>query len=332
MRRQDTDELSWHLPSSLGAFARQDTEPHWPSWGEHTLPRTIDLGMVDFADPAGVDGPMQEDTNSGLGLHWSNLWMLPMLDQPEFAVQQDESDASQEADFSKGTYGTNGSLAAPNANWDRISTVMLRNIPNKYTQAMLLEELKSSGFLGTYDFVYLPIDPDTNANRGYAFINFTAPSYAWMFRTTYEGRKMCRFNSDKVVSVAPAALQGFEANYAHYSSARVNRGDPSVRPLFLRESAVKSLAKNKQDGNRRRGGRRGSGSLIDMAARQRQQPPQPAVVNNAALKVSGGCKPTAADEAKGPKSPRFCPFCGGNCKPEFRFCQYCGSALTMKGL
>ncbi|CAE7615211.1 unnamed protein product, partial [Symbiodinium sp. CCMP2456] len=32
-----------------------------------------------------------------------------------------------------------------------------------------------------------------------------------MLKCTYEGRKMGRFNSDKVVSVAPAALQGFEA-------------------------------------------------------------------------------------------------------------------------
>jgi len=266
------------------------------------------------------------------------MWMLPMLDQPEFAVHRDESDTSREADPAKGTQPAAGFLGSLPADWDGISTVMLRNIPNKYTQSLLLKELKMSGFLGTFDFMYLPIDPETNANRGYAFINFRDPTFAWMFRTTYEGRKMCRFNSDKVVSVAPAALQGFEANHAHYSSARINRGDPSVRPLFLRESSVKNFANNKQDGNRRRGGRRGSGSLIDMAARQQQQPPQLAAFNVATRQAvpskptSGGCQQAVTDEAKGSKIPHFCPFCGGSCKPEFRFCQYCGQALTMTGL
>ncbi|CAJ1409977.1 unnamed protein product [Effrenium voratum] len=144
---------------------------------------------------------------------------------------------------------------------------MLRNLPNKYNQQMLLEELNSSGFLGTFDFLYLPIDPETNANRGYCFINFTDPSCAWTLKLTYEGRKMGRFNSDKVVSVAPAALQGFEANYAHYSTARVNRGDPSTRPLFLREAAVSG----QEAPPRRRGGRRSQGSLIDIAARQQKK-------------------------------------------------------------
>jgi len=36
---------------------------------------------------------------------------------------------------------------------------MIRNIPNKYTQKMLLEEIDEI-FKGLYDFFYLPIDFD----------------------------------------------------------------------------------------------------------------------------------------------------------------------------
>mmetsp|Transcript_95297 Transcript_95297/g.246282 ORF Transcript_95297/g.246282 Transcript_95297/m.246282 type:complete len:225 (-) Transcript_95297:328-1002(-) len=221
----------------------------------------------------------------------------------------------------------------------------MRNLPNKYTQHMLLEELNQSGFLGTFDFMYLPIDPDTNANRGYSFINFTDPSFAWMLKMTYEGRKMNSFNSDKVVSVAPAALQGFEANYAHYSTSRVNRGDPAARPLFLRESTMKGASKPT---GRRRGGRRSSGSLIDLATRGQPQPPpgtqvpgvqpkQPtqAPQQSPAAPAAGG--EVVKDEAKmkqgGPVEggPRFCPFCGGKCKTHFRFCQFCGASLNLVG-
>jgi len=125
--------------------------------------------------------------------------------------------------------------AIPPPDWAGTTTVMMRNLPNKYTQRMLLMEINHTGFLGTFDFLYLPIDPETNANRGYSFLNFIDPGFAWMFKMSYEGRKMNRFNSNKVVSVVPATLQGFEANYAHYAAARVNRGDPAARPLFLRE-------------------------------------------------------------------------------------------------
>merc|ERR1719159_2324237 len=66
-----------------------------------------------------------------------------------------------------------------------------------------------------------------------------------MFKMAFEGKKMSCYNTDslKVLSVTPAALQGFDANYAHYSSARVNRGDPSARPLFLREPSPELLGK-----------------------------------------------------------------------------------------
>jgi hypothetical protein len=122
----------------------------------------------------------------------------------------------------------------PPPEWAGTLTVMMRNLPNKYSQRMLLAEINHTGFLGTFDFVYLPIDPETNANRGYAFLNFVSSGIAWMFKSSYDGRKMNRFNSSKVVSVMPATLQGFEANYAHYANARVNRGNIAARPLFLR--------------------------------------------------------------------------------------------------
>lgn len=53
---------------------------------------------------------------------------------------------------------------------DRRTTLMIKNIPNKYTQKMLLSTMDEQ-FKGAYDFFYLPIDFKNKCNVGYAFIN-----------------------------------------------------------------------------------------------------------------------------------------------------------------
>lgn len=44
-----------------------------------------------------------------------------------------------------------------NSGKDTRTTVMIKNIPNKYSQKMLLHAIDKH-FIGTYDFLYLPID------------------------------------------------------------------------------------------------------------------------------------------------------------------------------
>ncbi|EER20290.1 hypothetical protein Pmar_PMAR013403, partial [Perkinsus marinus ATCC 50983] len=53
---------------------------------------------------------------------------------------------------------------------------MIRNIPNKYTQKMLLKLFDSvPNICGQYDFFYLPMDFRNKCNVGYAFIDFANP-------------------------------------------------------------------------------------------------------------------------------------------------------------
>merc|ERR1719265_345414 len=218
------------------------------------------------------------------------------------------------------------------AEWLSTYTVMMRNIPNKYSQQSLREEIEYEGFEGCFDFLYLPIDPETKANKGYAFINFVDPSYAWTFRNVFEARKMSSFNSGKVVSVVPAALQGFDANYAHYSSTQVNHKDPSVRPLFLREPS------QLPDKPRRRR-RAGRGSLIDIAARKlnalQTQEKADATIGDTSMPQTWSSvhKPSNKQQIVNVSSDvkpllRFCPFCGVKVADNYNFCSFCGKSLN----
>ena len=74
---------------------------------------------------------------------------------------------------------------------------MIKNIPNKYTQKMLLAAIDES-FRGTYDFFYLPIDFKNKCNVGYAFINMIRPVYIINFVDRFNYRKWEKFNSEKV--------------------------------------------------------------------------------------------------------------------------------------
>lgn len=67
------------------------------------------------------------------------------------------------------------------------TTVMLRNLPNNYTRAMLLKHIDEKGFVGLYDFFYLPIDFNTQACLGYAFINLRSPANACALLRAFDG-------------------------------------------------------------------------------------------------------------------------------------------------
>jgi RNA recognition motif-containing protein len=102
------------------------------------------------------------------------------------------------------------------------TTVMLRNLPNNYSRAMLLELLDAEGFVGTYDFVYLPIDFRMQASLGYAFVNFVTADDAEYSRTHLEGFSKWMVRSDKVMAVTWAEPhQGLIQHLERYRNSPV---------------------------------------------------------------------------------------------------------------
>mmetsp|Transcript_70102 Transcript_70102/g.203267 ORF Transcript_70102/g.203267 Transcript_70102/m.203267 type:complete len:212 (+) Transcript_70102:1-636(+) len=102
------------------------------------------------------------------------------------------------------------------------TSVMLRNLPNNYTRAMVLKMLDDEGFLGTYNFVYFPIDFRSRAGLGYAFVNFEDPAIIPLFWRTFEGYNKWMLPSKKSCFVSWCAPhQGLEAHVERYRNSPV---------------------------------------------------------------------------------------------------------------
>jgi hypothetical protein len=218
------------------------------------------------------------------------------------------------------------------------TSVMMNNIPLKYTQKKLLREINGSGFMGQYDFLYLPMDPRSHANRGFAFINLVSEAAAEKLYKTFHGQHLRNYSAEKAIAVLPAALQGFEDNALQYATT-VHRGKRTghTKPLFLRPLPLHIAAKIpdiKPSGPQTKPAAVASHplpkklqcrpdlNLDDMAALLTQ-----ALLPNM-LKVS---TPMVAEEpprqlSEEPlrRQPCFCVYCGKKRFAEHIFCAYCG--------
>jgi hypothetical protein len=151
------------------------------------------------------------------------------------------------------------------------TTVMLRNLPNNYTRAMLLDLIDSEGYAKKYDFMYLPIDFNSKASLGYAFVNFTSPSVAQQFRARFHGFSNWILPSRKVCIVNwSGPHQGLEAHVERYRNSPVmHEAVPDIyKPVLfvdgkratfppptkkLRAPRIRYFRNGNQDGNRFQG-------------------------------------------------------------------------------
>jgi RNA recognition motif 2 len=108
----------------------------------------------------------------------------------------------------------------------------VRNIPNKYQQQMLLDEINVS-HEGTYDFFYLPIDFKNKCNVGYCFINFLDPKHIVAFVKEFNGLRWKSFNSEKVCAITFARIQGKGSMVSRFQNSSLLEKDDEYRPLLF---------------------------------------------------------------------------------------------------
>jgi hypothetical protein len=133
-------------------------------------------------------------------------------------------------------------LDVPTDSKDPITTMMLRNIPNRYTQAKLLQEIDECGFEGSYDFFYLPIDVHSRSNVGYAFVNFVTDTEAARFQSFFSQHRFVLSNRRKISMVSRAHVQGLEQNIRHFEHRAVTQARNSkLRPVVMRKGVQVSF-------------------------------------------------------------------------------------------
>ena len=104
---------------------------------------------------------------------------------------------------------------------DKSTTVMIRNIPIKYTDKILNDDLIE--FKGKYNCLYLPYDYEKNGNKGYAFINFVNPLHILYFYEKFNGRRWDQFESNKICELNCAHFQGINEIQKHAKNYRVQK-------------------------------------------------------------------------------------------------------------
>lgn len=91
---------------------------------------------------------------------------------------------------------------------DGVVTLMVRNIPARYDQELLLQEWIPDG---TFDMLHIPFGVDLRRSKGYCFVNCVSHEAALDFQRRVHGTRL-KLQKGKPLTVGAAAVQGREEN------------------------------------------------------------------------------------------------------------------------
>lgn len=96
---------------------------------------------------------------------------------------------------------------------EKRTTIMIRNVPIKYTIQVLEKELEY--FNGKFDCLYIPFDNVNGGNKGYAFLNLVNPYHVLLFYEVFQGKSWSYFESKKICGLNFANFQGIDEIKKH---------------------------------------------------------------------------------------------------------------------
>jgi RNA recognition motif-containing protein len=208
---------------------------------------------------------------------------------------------------------------------------MLRNVPQRYTEKGLMMEFNRSGYVGKYDFFFLPVNERAGRNRGFAFVNFSDAEVAQRFYDQYHGNFLRNFMEEgkAPLLILPADVQGFEANALRitrdssksHGTPVILRALPQVGSLDPEELAHQ--AKIVEGGVSQQMAFQANAVPLQ-APSSSELPPWPLMFAGAGQK-----QPPRRQMQMRPTMQRFCCNCGGQLRGGFHFCPYCGCQKDM---
>ena len=107
---------------------------------------------------------------------------------------------------------------------DKRTSIMIKNIPNKFTGELLLNIINQN-FQYTYNIFILPTDNNKYKNYGYAFINFISSYFIPYFYSMFNGKMWSKTNSQKVCEITYSKIQGRKNLMSHYQGKIVYQND-----------------------------------------------------------------------------------------------------------
>jgi hypothetical protein len=127
------------------------------------------------------------------------------------------------------------------ADLESSSTMMLCGLPCRLEDRDVVAAIKSVGYAGKYEFVYLPQRRRNNkrsGNMGYAFVHFSLPATAKAFAEAIHNFKFQRTTSTKSIVAKPAHMQRFDGRFARPDGeARVTNRRSATESLEIAEIA-----------------------------------------------------------------------------------------------
>ena len=115
---------------------------------------------------------------------------------------------------------------------DRRTTLMIKNIPNKFHRDLILKIIDEN-FKEAYDLFILPTDASGYKNFGYSFINFINCYHIPYFYYLFNNKNWSSTNSRKICSITYSKIQGRNSLLSHYANK-----------IIFKNEAVKKLDVN----------------------------------------------------------------------------------------